>query len=55
MLTFLFATIAIFAYHFLVADYLIWFSVAMLFWYLLGYTGYTLQKIVKERKPLEKQ
>ena len=46
--TFLFATIAIFIWHLIVPDTLIWFSVPMIFWYLIGFSVYAVQKIVKE-------
>ncbi|MCL2437938.1 MAG: hypothetical protein FWE26_01455 [Coriobacteriia bacterium] len=54
MITFVFASITIYAYYLIVSDYLVWFSVAMLFWYLLGFTAYALQKIVNERKTSDK-
>jgi len=54
MLTFIFASVAIYVFHLIAPDYLVWFGVTMLVWYLAGFTFYAMQKIVKERKPLEK-
>ncbi|MCL2525980.1 MAG: hypothetical protein FWE46_02875 [Coriobacteriia bacterium] len=55
MVTFVIATIAIFGYHAVAPDTLLWFSVTMLIWYLAGFTVYAFQKIAKERKNMEKR
>jgi len=51
---FLFASLAIFIYHLIYPNTLVWFGVAALAWYLAGFTVYSLQKIVKERKTMDK-
>jgi len=50
IITFLFAVIAIFIGHIVAPDTLVWFSVPMIFWYLIGFTIYAVQKIGKEMK-----
>jgi len=47
---FLFFTVAIFAYNALAHDTMVWFSVTGIIWYLVGFTAYALQKVLKERK-----
>ena len=52
--TFLFASIVIFIYFLVAPDTLVWFSIAALMWYLVGFAVYAVQKIAKERKSLGK-
>ena len=52
---FFFCTVTIFIYNYFAHDSLVWFSVTEIFWYLIGFSVYAFQKIVKERRTSEKQ
>lgn len=54
VLVFIFASIAIFTYNFIAPDTLVWFGIATLAFYAAGFTVYSVQKIVKERKKMDK-
>lgn len=54
IITFLFATVVILAYNSFAPDTLVWFGVTTLACYLAGSTVYAVQKIVKERKKMDK-
>lgn|GEM_PF-1174283 len=51
---FVFCAAAIIIYNQLAPETLAWFGVTAVFWYFIGYTAYTLQKVLKERKNSEK-
>jgi hypothetical protein len=50
MLTFFICSAAIFVYHLLAPDTLVWFGVTAVSWYFIGFAVYSVQKIAKERK-----
>ena len=54
VIVFLFASIAIVTYNFIAPYTLVWFGVSTLASYSLGFTVYSVQKIVKERKKMDK-
>jgi len=54
ILAFVICTIAILLYNWIAPETLVWFGVTAVFWYFIGYTAYTIRKIMKERKKSEK-